>query len=306
MRHLMSPLDFSVDELDKLLDLANDIEKYPQKYAHACEGKKLATCFYEPSTRTRLSFEAAMLNLGGSVLGFASADSSSASKGESVSDTIRIISCYADICAMRHPKEGAPLVASQKSRIPVINAGDGGHQHPTQTLTDLLTIRSLKGRLGNLTIGLCGDLKFGRTVHSLISALIRYPGIRFVLISPEELRIPSYIREDVLAANNIPFTEVERLEDAMPDLDVLYMTRVQKERFFNEEDYVRLKNFYILTKAKMELAKEDMLVLHPLPRVNEISVEVDDDPRAAYFRQAQYGVYVRMALILTLLDIRVD
>ena len=306
MRHLMSPLDFSVDELDKLLDLANDIEKYPQKYAHACEGKKLATCFYEPSTRTRLSFEAAMLNLGGSVLGFASADSSSAAKGESVSDTIRIISCYADICAMRHPKEGAPLVASQKSRIPVINAGDGGHQHPTQTLTDLLTIRSLKGRLGNLTIGLCGDLKFGRTVHSLISALIRYPGIRFVLISPEELRIPSYIREDVLAANNIPFTEVERLEDAMPDLDVLYMTRVQKERFFNEEDYVRLKNFYILTKAKMELAKEDMLVLHPLPRVNEISVEVDDDPRAAYFRQAQYGVYVRMALILTLLDIRVD
>ena len=306
MRHLMSPLDFSVDELDKLLDLANDIEKYPQKYAHACEGKKLATCFYEPSTRTRLSFEAAMLNLGGSVLGFASADSSSAAKGESVSDTIRIISCYADICAMRHPKEGAPLVASQKYRIPVINAGDGGHQHPTQTLTDLLTIRSLKGRLGNLTIGLCGDLKFGRTVHSLISALIRYPGIRFVLISPEELRIPSYIREDVLAANNIPFTEVERLEDAMPDLDVLYMTRVQKERFFNEEDYVRLKNFYILTKAKMDLAKEDMLVLHPLPRVNEISVEVDDDPRAAYFRQAQYGVYVRMALILTLLDIRVD
>ena len=306
MRHLMSPLDFSVDELDKLLDLANDIEKYPQKYAHACEGKKLATCFYEPSTRTRLSFEAAMLNLGGSVLGFSDASCSSASKGESVSDTIRIISCYADICAMRHPKEGAPLVASQKSRIPVINAGDGGHQHPTQTLTDLLTIRSLKGRLGNLTIGLCGDLKFGRTVHSLISALIRYPGIRFVLISPEELRIPSYIREDVLAANNIPFTEVERLEDAMPDLDVLYMTRVQKERFFNEEDYVRLKNFYILTKAKMELAKEDMLVLHPLPRVNEISVEVDDDPRAAYFKQAQYGVYVRMALILTLLDIKVD
>ena len=306
MRHLMSPLDFSVEELDKLLDLANDIEAHPEKYAHKCDGKKLATCFYEPSTRTRLSFEAAMLNLGGSVLGFASADSSSAAKGESVSDTIRIISCYADICAMRHPKEGAPLVASQKSRIPVINAGDGGHQHPTQTLTDLLTIRSLKGRLGNLTIGLCGDLKFGRTVHSLISALIRYPGIRFVLISPEELRIPSYIREDVLAANNIPFTEVERLEDAMPDLDVLYMTRVQKERFFNEEDYVRLKNFYILTKAKMDLAKDDMLVLHPLPRVNEISVEVDDDPRAAYFRQAQYGVYVRMALILTLLDIRVD
>ena len=306
MRHLMSPLDFSVEELDQLLNLAHDIELHPEKYAHACDGKKLATLFYEPSTRTRLSFEAAMLNLGGSVLGFSDASCSSASKGESVSDTIRIISCYADICAMRHPKEGAPLVASQKSRIPVINAGDGGHQHPTQTLTDLLTIRSLKGRLGNLTIGLCGDLKFGRTVHSLISALIRYPGIRFVLISPEELRIPSYIREDVLAANNIPFTEVERLEDAMPDLDVLYMTRVQKERFFNEEDYVRLKNFYILTKAKMDLAKEDMLVLHPLPRVNEISVEVDDDPRAAYFRQAQYGVYVRMALILTLLDIRVD
>lgn len=244
-----------------------------------------------------------MLNLGGSVLGFSDASCSSASKGESVSDTIRIISCYADICAMRHPKEGAPLVASQKSRIPVINAGDGGHQHPTQTLTDLLTIRSLKGRLSNMTIGLCGDLKFGRTVHSLINALIRYPGIKFVLISPEELKIPSYIREDVLRANNIPFEEVERLEDAMPDLDILYMTRVQKERFFNEEDYVRLKNFYILTKAKMDLAKDDMLVLHPLPRVNEISVEVDDDPRAAYFRQAQYGVYVRMALILTLLGI---
>lgn len=305
MRHLMSPLDFSVDELDRLLDLANDIEKYPNKYAHACEGKKLATCFYEPSTRTRLSFEAAMLNLGGSVLGFASADSSSASKGESVSDTIRVISCYADICAMRHPKEGAPLVASQKSRIPVINAGDGGHQHPTQTLADLLTIRSLKGRLDNMTIGLCGDLKFGRTVHSLISALIRYPGIKFVLISPEELRIPSYIREDVLRANKIPFTEVERLEDAIPQLDVLYMTRVQKERFFNEEDYVRLKDFYILTKAKMELAPEDMIVLHPLPRVNEISVEVDDDPRAVYFKQAQYAVYVRMALILTLLEIKV-
>ena len=303
MRHLMNPLDFSVEELDKLLDLANDIEKHPAKYAHACDGKKLATCFYEPSTRTRLSFEAAMLNLGGSVLGFSDASCSSASKGESVSDTIRIISCYADICAMRHPKEGAPLVASQKSRIPVINAGDGGHQHPTQTLTDLLTIRSLKGRLSNMTIGLCGDLKFGRTVHSLINALIRYPGIRFVLISPEELKIPSYIREDVLRANNIPFEEVERLEDAMPDLDILYMTRVQKERFFNEEDYVRLKNFYILTKAKMDLAKDDMLVLHPLPRVNEISVEVDDDPRAAYFRQAQYGVYVRMALILTLLEI---
>ena len=306
MRHLMSPLDFSVDELDKLLDLANDIEKYPNKYAHACEGKKLATCFYEPSTRTRLSFEAAMLNLGGSVLGFASADSSSASKGESVSDTIRVISCYADICAMRHPKEGAPLVASQKSRIPVINAGDGGHQHPTQTLADLLTIRSLKGRLDNMTIGLCGDLKFGRTVHSLISALIRYPGIKFVLISPEELRIPSYIREDVLRANNVPFTEVERLEDAIPQLDVLYMTRVQKERFFNEDDYIRMKDFYILDQSKMDLASPEMLVLHPLPRVNEISVDVDNDPRAAYFKQVQYGVYARMALILTLLNIKVD
>lgn len=304
MRHLMSPLDLSVEELDQLLDLAGDIEKNPQKYAHACDGMKLATCFYEPSTRTRLSFEAAMLNLGGSVLGFASADSSSAAKGESVSDTIRIISCYADICAMRHPKEGAPLVASQKSSIPVINAGDGGHQHPTQTLTDLLTIRSLKGKLDNMTIGLCGDLKFGRTVHSLISALIRYPGIRFVLISPEELKIPDYIREDVLVKNNIPFEEVTRLDDAMPKLDILYMTRVQKERFFNEEDYVRLKNYYILDKEKMKLAKDDMYVLHPLPRVNEISVEVDDDPRAAYFRQAQYGVYVRMALILTLLKWR--
>ena len=304
MRHLMSPLDLSVEELDQLLDLAGDIEKNPQKYAHACDGMKLATCFYEPSTRTRLSFEAAMLNLGGSVLGFASADSSSAAKGESVSDTIRIISCYADICAMRHPKEGAPLVASQKSSIPVINAGDGGHQHPTQTLTDLLTIRSLKGKLDNMTIGLCGDLKFGRTVHSLINALIRYPGICFVLISPEELKIPDYIREDVLVKNNIPFEEVTRLDDAMPKLDILYMTRVQKERFFNEEDYVRLKNYYILDKEKMKLAKDDMYVLHPLPRVNEISVEVDDDPRAAYFRQAQYGVYVRMALILTLLKWR--
>ena len=304
MRHLMSPLDLSVEELDQLLDLAGDIEKNPKKYAHACDGMKLATCFYEPSTRTRLSFEAAMLNLGGSVLGFASADSSSAAKGESVSDTIRIISCYADICAMRHPKEGAPLVASQKSSIPVINAGDGGHQHPTQTLTDLLTIRSLKGKLDNITIGLCGDLKFGRTVHSLINALIRYPGIRFVLISPEELKIPDYIREDVLVKNNIPFEEVTRLDDAMPKLDILYMTRVQKERFFNEEDYVRLKNYYILDKEKMKLAKDDMYVLHPLPRVNEISVEVDDDPRAAYFRQAQYGVYVRMALILTLLKWR--
>ena len=305
MQHLMSPLDLSVEELDKLLTLANDIERNPQKYAHACEGKKLATCFYEPSTRTRLSFEAAMLNLGGSVLGFSTADSSSAAKGESVSDTIRVISCYADICAMRHPKEGAPLVASEKSTIPVINAGDGGHQHPTQTLTDLLTIRSLKGRLDNLTIGLCGDLKFGRTVHSLIHALIRYPNIQFVLISPEELRVPSYIREDVLRNNHVPFQEVERLEDAIGELDILYMTRVQRERFFNEDDYVRMKDFYILNKKKMALAKEDMIVMHPLPRVNEISVDVDDDPRAAYFRQAQYGVYVRMALILTLLEVNI-
>lgn len=306
MRHLMSPLDFSVEELDKLLDLANDIEAHPEKYAHKCDGKKLATCFYEPSTRTRLSFEAAMLNLGGSVLGFHSADSSSASKGESVSDTIRVISCYADICAMRHPKEGAPFVASEKSRIPVINAGDGGHQHPTQTLADLLTIRSIKGRLNNITIGFCGDLKFGRTVHSLINALIRYDNVRIVLISPEELKVPDYVRDDVLRANNIEFKEVEKLEDAMGELDVLYMTRVQKERFFNEEDYVRLKDFYILTKEKMELAKDDMIVLHPLPRVNEISVDVDDDPRACYFRQAQYAVYVRMALILTLLGLAED
>lgn len=306
MRHLMSPLDFSVEELDKLLDLANDIEAHPEKYAHKCDGKKLATCFYEPSTRTRLSFEAAMLNLGGSVLGFHSADSSSASKGESVSDTIRVISCYADICAMRHPKEGAPLVASEKSRIPVINAGDGGHQHPTQTLADLLTIRSIKGRLNNITIGFCGDLKFGRTVHSLINALIRYDNVKIVLISPEELKVPDYVRDDVLRANNIEFKEVEKLEYAMGELDVLYMTRVQKERFFNEEDYVRLKDFYILTKEKMELAKDDMIVLHPLPRVNEISVDVDDDPRACYFRQAQYAVYVRMALILTLLGLAED
>lgn len=302
MRHLMNPLDFSVEELDRLFDLAGRIEADPAKYAHACEGKKLATCFYEPSTRTRLSFEAAMLNLGGKVLGFSDAASSSAAKGESVSDTIRIVSCYADICAMRHPKEGAPMVAAERSGIPVINAGDGGHQHPTQTLTDLLTIRSLKGRLGGFTIGLCGDLKFGRTVHSLINALIRYSDIRFIFISPEELKVPDYIT-DMLTEKGIPYEEVIRLEDCMPDLDLLYMTRVQKERFFNEEDYVRLKDFYILDKAKLSAAKEDMLVLHPLPRVNEISVEVDDDPRAVYFKQAQYGVYVRMALILTLLGI---
>ncbi len=300
MRHLMSPLDFSVEELDKLFDLAEDIEASPEKYAHACDGKVLATCFYEPSTRTRLSFESAMIHLGGKVLGFSDAANSSASKGESVSDTIRVISCFADICAMRHPKEGAPMVAAEKSGIPVINAGDGGHQHPTQTLTDLLTIRSLKHRLDNMTIGLCGDLKFGRTVHSLIRALVRYENIRFIFISPEELRVPDYIT-DMLKEKNIPYEEVIRLENVMPSLDILYMTRVQKERFFNEEDYVRLKDFYILDKTKMEYARPDMLILHPLPRVNEISVEIDDDPRAAYFKQVQYGVYVRMALILTLL-----
>ncbi len=305
MRHLMSPLDFSVDEVAKVLDLASDIEKNPAKYAHACDGKVLATLFYEPSTRTRLSFESAMIHLGGQVLGFSSAASSSASKGESVSDTIRMISCYADICAMRHPKEGAPMVASAVSGIPVINAGDGGHQHPTQTLTDLMTIRSLKGRLNHITIGLCGDLKFGRTVHSLVKALFRYEDVNFVFISPEELRIPSYIREEVLDANGQNYKEVERLEDVIGELDLLYMTRVQQERFFNEEDYIRLKDFYILNKEKMALAKPDMLVLHPLPRVNEISVEVDSDPRAAYFKQVQYGVYVRMALILTLLEVNV-
>lgn len=303
MKHLLSPLDFSVEELDVLLNLADRIAADPGQYSKCCEGKKLATLFYEPSTRTRLSFEAAMLNLGGSVLGFSSADSSSAAKGESVSDTIRVISCYADICAMRHPKEGAPMVAAGKSKIPVINAGDGGHQHPTQTLTDLMTIRTKKGRLSDLTIGLCGDLKFGRTVHSLIESLARYKGIRFILISPSELRIPDYIREDVLEARNLEYVEVEKLEEVMPQLDILYMTRVQKERFFNEEDYVRMKDFYILDNAKMALAKPDMCVLHPLPRVNEISVEVDDDPRAAYFDQAQNGVYIRMALIMTLLGV---
>jgi aspartate carbamoyltransferase catalytic subunit len=302
MKHLLNPLDFSVEELNELLDLARDISNNPQKYSHACDGKKLATLFYEPSTRTRLSFEAAMLNLGGSVLGFSSANSSSASKGESVSDTIRVISCYADICAMRHPKEGAPMVAAQKSRIPVINAGDGGHQHPTQTLTDLMTIRELRGSLDNFTIGLCGDLKFGRTVHSLINSLIRYKNVKFILISPKELRVPDYII-DTLKENNVEYEEVEKLEDVMPQLDILYMTRVQRERFFNEDEYLRMKDFYILNKEKMTLAKEDMYVLHPLPRVNEISVEVDDDPRAAYFKQVQYGVYVRMALILTLLSL---
>ncbi|MCR4934692.1 MAG: aspartate carbamoyltransferase [Lachnospiraceae bacterium] len=304
MRHLMSPLDFTTSELDALFDLACDIEKNPKKYAHVCDGKKLATCFYEPSTRTRLSFEAAMMNLGGNVLGFSEASSSSAAKGESVSDTIRVISCYADICAMRHPKEGAPMVAASKSGIPVINAGDGGHQHPTQTLTDLLTIRNLHGKLNNFTIGLCGDLKFGRTVHSLIRALLRYDNIHFVFISPDELRIPDYIIDE-LKEKNATYEEVIMLDDVIDKLDILYMTRVQRERFFNEEDYVRLKNFYILTKEKMDKAKETCIVMHPLPRVNEISVEVDDDPRASYFKQAQYGVYVRMALIMTLLELEV-
>ena len=303
MRHLIDPLDFSVEEIDALLDLAGEIERNREKYSHLCDGRTLATLFYEPSTRTRLSFEAAMLNLGGRVLGFASADSSSAAKGESISDTIRVVSCYADICAIRHPKEGAPKVASQFSGIPVINAGDGGHQHPTQTLADLLTIRSLKGRLGDLTIGLCGDLKFGRTVHSLIKSLSRYQGIRFALISPDELRLPDYIRKEVLDREGIPYEEVSDLEDVMGKLDILYMTRVQRERFFNEADYVRLKDCYILTSKKMAAAKPDMAVLHPLPRVNESATEVDSDPRAAYFKQAQYGVYVRMALIATLLNL---
>ena len=304
MRHFLNPLDFSVEELEQVLTLAEQIRQHPEEYAHVADGKKLATLFYEPSTRTRLSFEAAMLNLGGKTLGFHSADSSSASKGESVADTIRIISCYADIVAMRHPKEGAPLVASQFSRIPVINAGDGGHQHPTQTLTDLLTIRSLKGRLDHLTIGLCGDLKFGRTVHSLINALSRYEGIRFVLISPEVLRVPTYVLQDVLEAKHIPYTETTELEPVLPELDILYMTRVQQERFFSEDEYLRLKDSYILDKAKMKLAPQDMYVLHPLPRVNEISPELDDDPRAAYFYQAQCGVYARMALIMTLLGLK--
>nr|WP_297936186.1 aspartate carbamoyltransferase [uncultured Lachnoclostridium sp.] len=302
MKHIISPLDLSLEELNEILETAEEIIKDPKKFSDACKGKKLATLFYEPSTRTRLSFEAAMLNMGGSVLGFSSADSSSAAKGESVADTIRVISCYADICAMRHPKEGAPYVAAQYSSIPVINAGDGGHNHPTQTLTDLLTIKNLKGRLDNLTIGFCGDLKFGRTVHSLINAMVRYPNVKFIMISPNELRIPEYLREEVLDEHNIPYEETRNLEEALPKLDILYMTRVQKERFFNEEDYIRLKDSYILDKQKMTYANKDMLVLHPLPRVNEISVEVDADPRAVYFKQVQYGVYVRMALIKKLLE----
>ena len=305
LRHVMSPLDLSVVELNQIMELAADMEKNPEKYAHVCDGMKLATLFYEPSTRTRLSFETAMLNMGGNVIGFHSGNTSSATKGESVADTIRVVSCFADICAMRHPKEGAPMVAAAKSSIPVINAGDGGHQHPTQTLADLMTIRQTKGRLGNMTVGICGDLKFGRTVHSLISALVRYPGIRFVLISPEELKLPSYVKEEHLDPNHIEYKEVTRLEDALPELDILYMTRVQKERFFNEDDYIRMKDFYILNEEKMKLAPKDMYVLHPLPRVNEISVDVDDDPRAAYFKQVYWGMYMRMALMFTLLELEV-
>ena len=304
MRHLIDPLDFSPEEIDSLLNLADRIRSDPAAYQDVAAHKKLATLFYEPSTRTRLSFEAAMLNLGGHVLGFPRENVSSASKGESVADTIRVISCYADIVAMRHSKEGAPLRASRYSRIPVINAGDGGHQHPTQTMTDLMTIRSRMGRLDNLTIGLCGDLKFGRTVHSLIKTMARCKNIRFVLISPEELRVPDYIIKDVLEAKGIEYRETRSLEESMPELDILYMTRVQKERFFNEEDYIRLKNSYILTSEKMALAKEKMAVLHPLPRVNEIALDVDDDPRAAYFEQVQNAVYVRMALIMTLLGLQ--
>ena len=305
MRHLLNPLDFSVEEIDALLDLASDIEANPKKYAHVCDGKKIATLFYEPSTRTRLSFEAAMLNLGGSVLGFSSADSSSAAKGESVSDTIRVVSCFADICAMRHPKEGAPMVASLHSPVPIINAGDGGHNHPTQTLTDLLTIHREKGRLDHFTIGFCGDLKFGRTVHSLVSALSRYENIKFVLISPTELKLPRYVKEEALKKRGIPYTQTTDLESVIPQLDILYMTRVQRERFFNEEDYLRLKDSYILTPEKLESAKPDLSILHPLPRVNEISVAVDKDPRAAYWRQVKNGKYIRMALILKLLGIEV-
>lgn len=303
MRHLISPLDFSIDETNDILELAGDIYRHPEKYSEICHGKKLATLFYEPSTRTRLSFEAAMLNLGGSVLGFSESSSSSAAKGETVADTIRVISAYADICAMRHPKEGAPQVASMYSSIPVINAGDGGHNHPTQTFTDILTIKELRGNIGNMTVGLCGDLKFGRTVHSLIQELVRYPEIKFVLISPEELKLPEYVKTEILDANNAPYVETASLEKALPELDVLYMTRVQRERFFNEEDYIRLKDTYILDKAKLKGAKSDLMILHPLPRVNEISTDIDDDPRATYFKQAKYGVYVRMALILCLLEL---
>ena len=305
MRSLTDIRELSADELDGLISVANDIIENPKKYSEACRGKKLATLFFEPSTRTRLSFEAAMYELGGNVLSVASAASSSASKGESVADTARVVSCYADIIAMRHPKEGAPLVASMHATVPVINAGDGGHNHPTQTLADLLTIQREKGRLGNLTVGLCGDLKFGRTVHSLIAALSRYEGVRFVLISPDELKLPSYVKKDILKKNNIDYVQTSDLSSVMPELDVLYMTRVQRERFFNEEDYLRLRDSYILTPDKLKNAKSDLAILHPLPRVNEIAVAIDDDPRACYFKQVLYGKYMRMALILKLLDIRV-
>jgi aspartate carbamoyltransferase catalytic subunit len=303
-RHLIDPMDFTTDEINEIFDLAQEIMTNPQEYAHICDGQILATLFYEPSTRTRFSFEAAMLRLGGKVVGFSEPNSSSVSKGESIADTIRTVACYSDIAVMRHPKEGAPKIASLYTDMPVINAGDGGHQHPTQTLTDLLTIKTVKGRLSNLTIGACGDLKFGRTVHSLIKAMSRYDKVKFVLISPEELRIPEYIKNQILEKNNVEFVEVDKMEDAIDSLDILYMTRVQRERFFNEEDYIRLKDSYILDSNKMKKAKEDMIVLHPLPRVNEISYEVDDDPRAYYFKQAKYGMYARMALIAKLLGAR--
>lgn len=303
MRHLIDPMDLSVKEIDDILNLALNIIDDKDKYSEVCKGKKLATLFFEPSTRTRLSFEAAMMELGGNVLGFSSANSSSSTKGESVGDTVKVVSCYADIIAMRHFKEGAPMLATMKSHVPIINAGDGGHNHPTQTLTDLLTIRREKGRLSNLTIGLCGDLMFGRTVHSLIKALSRYEGIKFVLISPDELKIPEYIRTEVIEKNNIPYKEVTSMEDVIGELDILYMTRVQKERFFNEADYIRLKDSYILDNSKLVSAKKDLSILHPLPRVNEIAIEVDDDPRACYFRQALNGKFVRMALIMTLLGL---
>lgn len=306
MRHLIDPMDLSVEEVDHLLVLAQDIIDNKEKYSEVCKGKKLATLFFEPSTRTRLSFEAAMMELGGNVLGFSSASSSSSTKGESVGDTVKIVSCYADIIAMRHYKEGAPMLASMKSDVPIINAGDGGHNHPTQTLADLLTIKREKGRLNNMTIGFCGDLMVGRTVHSLIKAMSRYEGIKFILISPDELKLPDYIRTEVIEKNNIPYEEISSLEDAIGSLDVLYMTRVQKERFFNEADYIRLKDTYILDKSKLALARPDLSILHPLPRVNEISVEVDDDPRACYFRQALNGKYVRMALIMDLLGLDKD
>lgn len=304
MRNLIDIVDLSVEEIDELIKVAKDIIENKEKYSHKCDGKKLATLFFEPSTRTRLSFEAAMMELGGNVIGFSEASSSSTTKGESVSDTIRTVGCYSDIIAMRHPKEGAPLVASAKTNVPIINAGDGGHNHPTQTLTDLLTISKEKGRLENLTIGLCGDLKFGRTVHSLITAMSRYKNIKFVLISPKELEIPEYVKKEILEKNNISYCETHDIEEYMRNLDILYMTRVQKERFFNEEDYLRLKDYYILNKQKLEKAKEDLCIMHPLPRVNEIATDVDDDKRACYFKQVAYGKYIRMALILKLLEVK--